>query len=147
MSYEVKQITDLNEISVQHLVEESENEGYRFLTRLVKQYADGSELFKKPGEALYGVWRDGHLVGIGGILQNSYADDPSTGRLRRFYVTADERRNGVGTMLLDACLEKAKETFKSVTCRTDSAKADAFYRQNGFVPVHHSPDTTHRITF
>ncbi|WP_342527800.1 GNAT family N-acetyltransferase [Chryseomicrobium sp. FSL W7-1435] len=147
MAYEIKQIPDLNTVSVQHLVEESEKEGYRFLTRLVKQYKDGSELFQKPGEALFGVWKDDELVGLGGILQNAYADDPSTGRLRRFYVTEEERRNGVGTLLLDACLDKAKESFKSVTCRTDSAKADAFYRQNGFVAVHHSPDTTHRITF
>lgn len=147
MTYKIKEITDLNAVSVDHLVEESEQEGYRFLTRLVKQYADGSELFQKPGEALFGVWKEDELVGIGGILQNSYSDDPSSGRLRRFYVLAKERRHGVGTLLLEACLNKAKESFKSVTCRTDSAKADAFYRQNGFVAVHHSPDTTHRITF
>lgn len=147
MSYEVKQVKDLHNVSLDTLVKQSEEEGYRFLGRLVQQYEDGSQRFEKPGEALYGVWKDSELIAIGGVRQNPYSSDQKEARLKRFYVAPEQRRHGIGSQLLETCISKAKENFHSITCRTDSAKADAFYRHNGFEAVLDSVDTTHRITF
>lgn len=147
MTYEVKAITDLSNVSIDHLVEQSETEGYRFLSRLVEHFNNGKQQFTEPGEALLGVWKNDELVAIGGVEQNPYTEDTHTARLKRFYVEPDERRHGVGSMLLEACLNKAKENFTKVTCRTDSAKADAFYRHNGFSVTTDSPETTHQIEF
>lgn len=147
MTYEVKEISDLSKVSIDHLVKQSESEGYRFLTRLVEHFQDGTQQFDQPGEALLGVWKADELVALGGVQKNPYTEDAETARLKRFYVEPEERRHGVGSMLLTACLDKAKENFSKVTCRTDSAKADAFYRHNGFSVTTDSPETTHQYNF
>lgn len=147
MTYEVKEISDLSKVSIDHLVKQSESEGYRFLTRLVEHFQDGTQQFDQPGEALLGVWKADELVALGGVQKNPYTEDTETARLKRFYVEPEERRHGVGSMLLTACLDKAKENFSKVTCRTDSAKADAFYRHNGFSVTTDSPETTHQYNF
>lgn len=147
MTYEVKEISDLSKVSIDHLVKQSESEGYRFLTRLVEHFQDGTQQFDQPGEALLGVWKADELVALGGVQKNPYTEDAETARLKRFYVEPEERRHGVGSMLLTACLDKAKENFSKVTCRTDSAKADAFYRHNGYSVTTDSPETTHQYNF
>lgn len=144
MTFKVQRIEDLKKIDVSKLVTESEEEGYRFLTRLVHDYEDGSNTFNKDGEALYGVWEGPEkLVAIGGLNQNSHTDNKDEARLLRFYTLGDARRQGVGSQLLSELVNHAKGKFKTITCRTESAKADAFYRANGFKEAHDAPDTTH----
>ena len=144
MTFKVQRIEDLKKVDVSQLVTESEEEGYRFLTRLVHDYEDGSNTFNKDGEALYGVWEGPEkLVAIGGINQNPYTENKDEARLKRFYTLGDARRQGVGSQLLTELVNHAKGNFKKITCRTESAKADAFYRANGFVETHDTPDTTH----
>lgn len=144
MTFKVQRIEDLKKVDVSRLITESEEEGYRFLTRLVQDYEDGSNTFNQDGEALYGAW-DGldNLVAIGGINRNPYTDNKDEARLRRFYTLGEARRKGVGSQLLSELMEHAKGTFSKVTCRTESAKADKFYRANGFEETHDTPDTTH----
>ena len=144
MTFKVQRIEDLKKVDVSQLVTESEEEGYRFLSRLVHDYEDGSNTFNKDGEALFGVW-DGpeQLVAIGGINQNPYTNNKEEARLRRFYTLQSARRQGVGSQLLSGLKNHAKGSFKEISCKTESAKADAFYRYNGFEAVHESPDTTH----
>lgn len=144
MAFKVQRIEDLKKVDVSRLVTESEEEGYRFLTRLVQDYEDGSNTFNQDGEALYGAW-DGtdNLVAIGGINRNPYTDNKDEARLRRFYTLGEARRKGVGSQLLSELVNHAKGTFNKVTCRTESAKADKFYRANGFEETHDTPDTTH----
>ena len=144
MTFKVQRIEDLKKIDVSKLVTESEEEGYRFLTRLVHDYEDGSNTFNKEGEALYGVWEGPEkLVAIGGLNQNAHTDNKDEARLLRFYTLGDVRRQGVGSQLLSELVNHAKGKFKKITCRTESAKADAFYRANGFEEAHDAPDTTH----
>ena len=144
MTFKVQRIEDLKKVDVSQLVTESEEEGYRFLTRLVNDYEDGSNTFNKDGEALYGVWEGPEkLVAIGGINQNPYTENKDEARLKRFYTLGNARRQGVGSQLLSELVNHAKGNFKKITCRTESAKADAFYRANGFEEAHDTPDTTH----
>lgn len=144
MTFKVQRIEDLKKVDVSQLVAESEEEGYRFLTRLVNDYEDGSNTFNKDGEALFGVWEGSDkLVAIGGINQNPYTENKDEARLRRFYIQGDIRRKGVGSLLLSELVNHAKGNFSKITCRTESAKADKFYRANGFEETHDTPDTTH----
>ncbi|ANU26538.1 GNAT family N-acetyltransferase [Planococcus versutus] len=144
MTVEIKEIQDLKNMNVSKLVEESEAEGYRFLRRLVDQYEDGSNTFDQVDEVLYGVWdHQDHLLAIGGLNRDPYSTKDGVGRLRRFYISANARRQGVGTKLLQKILEDAKGHFNELVVRTDSSAADAFYRANGFSGDLGLPEATH----
>ena len=83
MVIEVKKISDFKEVDVSKLIQESEKEGYRFVTRLKEEYEDGTNRFSEQGEALYGVWEDKELVSIGGLTKNTITteDDNQQGSI------------------------------------------------------------------
>lgn len=146
MPLEIRTIEDLREVNAKDLVAESEAQGYRFLRRLVDQYEDGSNRFDQQGEVLYGVFDPrGKLVAIGGLNRDPYSTKEGIGRLRRFYIAESVRREGLGTKLLQAIIDYAKDNFSELVVRTDSSSADAFYRANGFSGEVGLPDVTHRI--
>ncbi|MDN7246685.1 GNAT family N-acetyltransferase [Planococcus shenhongbingii] len=147
MTINVEEIEDLKTVDVSKLVEESEAEGYRFLKRLVSQYEDGTNTFNQAGEALYGVWdQHGHLIAIGGLNRDPYSNKEGVGRLRRFYISPNSRRQGIGTLLLKKIINHGRDHFKEIVVRTDSAAADAFYRANGFSADLGLPEATHGLT-
>ena len=146
MAYTVKQVDNLGEIDIAHLVKESETEGYRFLTRLVNDYQDGTNTFNKPGEALLSVRNEvGNVVAIGGVNQSPFSEDTQVARLQRFYVLDEARRQGVGSLLLKEIVDHSRSTFNEMTVRTESFKADAFYRANGFELDDSASETTHLL--
>lgn len=148
MEYFVEQVKDLKVLDIGQLVQESEKEGYRFVTRLVTEFEDGTNTFSKPGEALFCVvGNDGEVIAIGGINKSPFAQDTEVARLQRFYVLDKVRRQGVGTLLQQAIIDHAKDHFKEITVRTDSAKADAFYRACGFEFDDSASETTHIMRF
>ena len=148
MEYSVERVEDLNSLDITRLVQESEEEGYRFVTRLVNEFEDGSNVFDKTGEVLLCVKKnDGTVVAIGGINQSPFSQESEEGRLRRFYVLENVRREGVGTLLLQSIIEHAKNHFIEITVRTESAKADAFYRAGGFSFDDSASETTHIFRF
>ncbi len=148
MEYSVERVEDLNSLDITRLVQESEEEGYRFVTRLVNEFEDRSNVFNKTGEVLFCVKKnDGTVVAIGGINQSPFSQESEEGRLRRFYVLENVRREGVGTLLLQSIIEHAKNHFKEITVRTESAKADAFYRAGGFSFDDSASETTHILRF
>ncbi|WP_210469294.1 GNAT family N-acetyltransferase [Sporosarcina sp. 6E9] len=147
MEFKVEQVEDINLIDISRLVQESEQEGYRFLTRLVNDYQDSSNTFDKPGEALFFIQNDsGEVVAIGGVNQSPFSDDKDVARLQRFYVAADARRQGVGSILLEEIVRHSRDTFREMTVRTESSKADAFYLANGFKLDDSTSETTHMIS-
>ncbi|WP_277587295.1 GNAT family N-acetyltransferase [Psychrobacillus antarcticus] len=146
MSIEVKNISDLKTVNVSKLIQESEKEGYRFVSRLASEYEDGTHRFSEQGEAIYGAWDDDELVAIGGLFRNPASEAENSARLFRFYTLPEYRRKGVGSELLKAISGNAKGHFKEITTKTESAKADSFYRANGFIFDERSPDTTHVLT-
>ncbi|WP_144510566.1 GNAT family N-acetyltransferase [Bacillus sp. FJAT-22090] len=146
MAIEVKKISDLKEVDVSKLIQESEKEGYRFVSRLVSEYKDGTNRFSEQGEALYGVWDGTDLIAIGGLNRNTTGTDDNSARLHRFYTLPDYRRKGVGSELFKVIYDNAKGQFNEITTKTESSKADAFYRANGFAFDERSPDTTHVLS-
>ena len=144
MGFSVEQVDDLQTIDITNLVTESETEGYRFLSRLVEDYKDGTNTFNQPGEALFCV-RDevGNVVAIGGVNKSPFSNDGDVARLQRFYVEADARRRGAGSLLLKEIISHSRNSFNEMTVRTESSKADAFYRSNGFDLDDSASETTH----
>lgn len=109
-------------------------EGFRFLTRLVADWASGSNRFNQPGECLLGAFRDGQLIAIGGLSYDPYVG-PDIGRLRRVYVARAARGQNVGKALVQQLLAYAAQRFRVVRLSTDTPEGAAFYLRCGFQPI------------
>ncbi|MBW4484170.1 MAG: GNAT family N-acetyltransferase [Tildeniella torsiva UHER 1998/13D] len=131
--------------SIQHLVEESQSESFRFVQGLMEEYRSGLNRFDKPGEVLLIASVQGAIVGLGGLNHDPYFNDLAVGRLRHVYVEAAWRRRGVGRVLVTALMNVAKPHYQLLTLRTDTAAADAFYQTLGFKAEPHWPHTTHHL--
>lgn len=144
--YEIRQIDNLLEVDYLDLVNESKSEGFRFLERLVTDYKSGMNTFSKPGEVLYGLFNGtGKLVAVGGLTIDPNAGDNKIGRLRRFYVARNERKNGFGRLLVDKILQEARTHFNVVVLYTDTEEASRFYSRIGFVKEEKYPNSSFYI--
>ncbi|OOC14887.1 GNAT family N-acetyltransferase [Dickeya dadantii] len=123
------------------LIAESQEQGFRFLRRLQLEYQSGVNRFRLPGEGLLAAFDGKRLVAIGGVNQQPY-NGQRTGRLRRFYVAADYRRQGVGRELLAAIETFSGLYFHELHLFTDTDEAARFYQRLGYLPVNH-PHTSH----
>ena len=74
---------------------EAESEGFRFVTRLVAEWAQGENRFDRDGEILFIARDDGRVVGVCGVNVDPYADSAGIARLRHLYVTLSSRRTGI----------------------------------------------------
>ena len=123
------------------LAQEAREDGWAFVDRLARDWADGRNRFDKPGECCHAVWLADCLIAVGGLNLDPYAHDAETGRLRHIYVRLDWRRHGIGRALVGALLT-APHGFRRVRLRTEGLVAAAFYERLGFSPVT-SPEATH----
>lgn len=90
-------------------------------------------VFNKTGECLYGVFQGDMLIGVGGLNEDPYTKDNKIGRLRRFYISRDYRRIGLGNLLLNQLLCHAEKYFEVIVLHADTKQGDVFYTANGFV--------------
>ena len=135
----ISRLTTVEPALLAPLLAASQREGFRFVTRFCTEWADGTNRFDRPGEALFGVFTGPQLTGIGGLNRQS----GKTGRLRRFYILPSHRRQGLGRLLLDRILTHAFTHFRRVVLRTDTEAADRFYRACGFRRIEDLPGATH----
>ena len=131
----------LDMVQMEPLVSESQHEGFQFLARLCEEWASGTNRFSQRGEALFGLFDSGTLIGVGGINRQ----DDYTGRLRRFYISTWYRGRGWGRGLVDHILSHAAQYYRSVVLRITTDSGDRFYRACGFMRIRGSSDPTHRI--
>jgi GNAT superfamily N-acetyltransferase len=103
----------------------------RFLSRLEEEWRCGTLRFRAPGEVLLGTLDDDRLIGVGGISLDPYAPVDRLARLRHLYVARARRREGVGTALALALVERARGHFDRIRLTTDAAAR--FYERLGFV--------------
>lgn len=106
----------------------AEAQGYRHLERLAADWGDGLQRFERPGEALLAAYVGGGLVGIGGLTWDPVEDGAM--RLRRFFVAARRRREGIGKALATALLRAADPLPVNVNAASGS---EAFWEALGFV--------------
>jgi GNAT superfamily N-acetyltransferase len=144
--FRVKQISNLLHVDIFHLIVESKKEGFRFLGRLVEDYKNGTNNFNNPGEVVYGVFNEaGKVVAIGGLNIDPYTNENKIGRLRRFYVSENYRRKGIGKLLLEKIIYHAKNYYETLVLHTDTEQADKFYTTHGFTKETTFPKSTHYL--
>ncbi|MHC2836531.1 GNAT superfamily N-acetyltransferase [Bacillus sp. F9_6S_D1_P_5] len=108
----IRQIEDLMIYEHDYLVQESKEEGFNFLKRLISEYENKINTFDKTGECLFGVFQGEKLIGIGGLNEDPYTETNKIGRVRRFYISKDYRRIGLGNLLLIRILNHAESILK-----------------------------------
>jgi GNAT superfamily N-acetyltransferase len=128
------------------LQSEAQDEGYDFIKTLVDEWASASNRFDAPGEALCGHLDQGLLVAVGGLNCDPFAGRPDMGRIRRVYVRAAWRNQGIGRALMTALIDQAGSHFRCVRLRAENAGAARLYESLGFAPIV-SPDATHILHF
>jgi GNAT superfamily N-acetyltransferase len=126
-------------------LEESREQGFEFLDRLVLEYNSGINKFQRPGEALFGIYRDQQLIAIGGLNRDPYLEDSDIGRVRHVYVLLAWRNQGIGKRLVQNIIEQAKGHFRLLTLRTFSDQASGFYGAIGFQTRPKVNNATHHM--
>lgn len=114
------------------MVEASQDEGFQFLVRFRDACLAGERRFTAPGEVLLGAYEGQDLKGICGLSHDPYGTEPGAGRIRHLYVLPAWRGKGIGRLLVEAIEERARETFRALVLRTDTAEAARFYVAMGY---------------
>jgi ribosomal protein S18 acetylase RimI-like enzyme len=127
------------------LAEESRAEGLQFVGRLIKEWNDGTNRFHQPGERFFVARKNVRVIGICGLNVDPYLADESVGRVRRLYVLAAHRGEGVGRRLVESVIHHAKEHFATLRVRTENAAAGRLYERLGFERTTGVPDCTHSL--
>jgi GNAT superfamily N-acetyltransferase len=109
---------------------EARAEGRRFLERLANDWASGTMQFDHAGEALFAAHIDDVLAAVGGLTIDPHVAGAL--RMRRFYVRAQFRRNGVGRALAEVLLERARWLNRPVTVNA-AVGSVPFWEALGFV--------------
>ncbi len=117
---------------IDYLVESSRREGYSFVDRLCVEWIDGLNMFALKGEALFVAQFQNISVGVCGLNRDPYLSDVCVGRIRHLYVLSEYRRQSVGRLLIETCLDVAVGHFSRVRLRTFNPDADQFYLSLGF---------------
>ena len=130
---------------IDELQAEARAEGYDFLDRLLDDWQSGENRFDGPGEIFVGAFDKDVLVGVGGLNRDPFLDDPTVGRIRRVYIRAGWRNQGLGRALVTALVEHARQNFRSVRLRAENPPAGRLYERMGFLPID-DPSATHSLT-
>jgi GNAT superfamily N-acetyltransferase len=141
----IARISEFQLEAMNHLLEESMSQGFRFVQRLIREYRSGLNCFDKSGEVLLTASVQGTVVGIGGLNRDPYFNDPKVGRLRHLYVESPWRRRGIGRLLVTDLIHEANQHYQLLTLRTDTRAADEFYQELGFKTQPSWEHTTHHL--
>lgn len=128
------------------LKEESRLEGYWMLVRLADGWASGRNKFLKRGEALFGAWHGRELVGVCGLNIDPYFESRDQGRVRHLFVSARHRGTGLGRMLVETVIDRARRYFAVLNTRAPQ-EAFVFYERLGFHRVEGEEFVTHHMIF
>ncbi len=135
------------EHDIKELLIESQEEGFFFLTKLIAEYKSGQNVFNKTGERLWGVYGEqNELIAVAALNQDPYSKCANVGRVRRFYVSAQFRRKGIGKRLLKEIIHYAENYYDSLVLYTDTEEAKLFYERTGFKRVYNQYKITHEYS-
>jgi GNAT superfamily N-acetyltransferase len=143
----VARLDELPFAELASVAQEAEVQGFEFVRKLISEYHSGANRFDKPGEALFAVYDDDGLIGVGGLNVDHYAHDPRVGRVRHVYVLASHRRCGAGRALVTAIMTSAMTSFDVLRLRTNTPEGARFYESLGFEQLKNDADATHSVRF
>jgi GNAT superfamily N-acetyltransferase len=124
------------------ILQESQDEGFRFVARLVHEWESGTNRFAEPGELLLALRRGSSSLAVCGLNVDPFAGSESIGRLRHLYVAKAWRRQGWGKRMVRVIVRQASARFRLLRLRTSSRAAAAFYVRLGFCEAA-EPGATH----
>ncbi|WP_368384799.1 GNAT family N-acetyltransferase [Priestia aryabhattai] len=111
------------------------------------EYKSGQNVFNKTGERLWGVYGEqNELIAVAALNQDPYSKCANVGRVRRFYVSAQFRRKGIGKRLLKEIIHYAENYYDSLVLYTDTEEAKLFYERTGFKRVYNQYKITHEYS-
>ena len=128
------------------LAAEAAGQGFQFLHKLSFEWETGVNRFDGPGELLLGGFDADDLVAIGGLHCDPYLGQPAVARIRRVYVRAASRRQGIGGQLVRRLIDIARPHFLSLRLRAVTPDAARLYESLGFEPVQ-GDHVTHVLRF
>jgi predicted GNAT family acetyltransferase len=136
---------------IESLREEARSEGYNFVETLVEEWASGENRFEKKGEVLMGCFEElpleqAQLVAVGGVTIDPFLHSPEVGRIRRVYVRAAWRNQGIGALLVKTLIAASAKNFRAVRLRAENGDAARLYERLGFSPIE-DKSATHLLTF
>ncbi len=139
----VERLRELPVDALGALVIESEQAGSTFVRRLVDEWISGANRFDRPGEALFGMWVDGRLIGVCGLNVDPYTDAARVGRVRHLYVLTTFRRLGAGRRLVTEVIAAGRDAFNVLRLSTSNPAAARLYEAMGFRPTDGTIHATH----
>jgi putative acetyltransferase len=94
------------------------------------------EGLRAPGGSFFGAWRDGRLLGCGGVKHVAATGEPAYGEIKRLFVLDSERGRGVARQLMAALeAEVAARGVRLARLETGIHQPEALglYRRLGYV--------------
>ncbi len=139
---QIRQIEQLPD-GFAELASRAQAEGFTMLTRLAEAFAQGTNRFDRPGEALYAGWLDEKLVAIGGINIDPYFTDEKIGRIRHLYIDPTLRGQGIGRAMMRVIEEGGFKHFRQLQLFTPTEAASKFYVAIGYQAVNDVERVSH----
>ncbi|MBD3340546.1 MAG: GNAT family N-acetyltransferase [Candidatus Lokiarchaeota archaeon] len=140
----IEEIKILEEDTIEELIHESENEGYRFLSKMFSQWNSRENQFQKENEKAIIFRENNKVIAIGGINEEPYLKRKDFGRLRGVYVLPSFRRKHVGKEIVKHLIDFGNKYYKAITLRVpDNIEAYPFYESIGFEMTNEYESVTH----
>ncbi len=127
----IEQVKDTLPEGFEVLRHAAEGEAFQMLATLAREWADGSNRFDRPGEALVAAWDGGLLAGMGGMNVDPYVEGAL--RMRRFYVRRACRRRGIARAMANALLDRPEVAGRTITLDAPHGEAARFWEALGFL--------------
>jgi len=117
---------------IEVLRSEAAADGIRNMGILVADWLSGKDRYDMPGEALFGAFEGGGLIGVGCV---KIEPGITAMRMRRLYVLRDARRHGIGRLLAQVMIARGFESADLLTCNAVPPGAAEFWDAMGFARV------------
>lgn len=117
-------------VELDQLRADARAEGFRFVDRLVAEWASGANRFSETGEVLLVARVDEALAGIGGVTLEPAILGAL--RMRRFYIRPPYRRMGIGRRIVERLLVEPSRSGTTITVNAGTDIAPAFWEALGF---------------